>query len=45
MTNKEFKELEEILIKECPKYENNCTTCPYSTDCDRYAREYGEREE
>lgn len=38
MTNKEFKELEELLTRECPKYESDCTTCPYSNDCDRYAK-------
>ena len=45
MTNKEFKELEKLLTRECPKYENDCTTCPYTKDCDRYAKEYGKREE
>lgn len=45
MTNKEFKELEKLLTRECPKYENDCTTCPYSKECDEYARLTREVEE
>lgn len=45
MTNKEFKFLEELLSRECSKYENNCITCPYNEDCNRYARECIEKEE
>lgn len=33
-----IKELEALLGRECPKYEDNCTTCPYSKECDEYAR-------
>lgn len=38
MSNEKIKELEEILEKECWKYENDCTTCPYSKECDEYAK-------
>ena len=36
MTRKE--ELEKILVKECPKYEDNCGSCPYSKECEEYSR-------
>ena len=40
-----IKELEALLERECPKYENNCTTCPYSKEYDEYARLTRELEE
>nr|DAG27136.1 MAG TPA: hypothetical protein [Caudoviricetes sp.] len=36
MTRKE--ELEKLLDKECPKYEDNCGSCPYSKECEEYHR-------
>ena len=33
-----IKELETLLEKECPKYENDCTKCPYNEECNEYAR-------
>jgi hypothetical protein len=35
---KEFKELEELLTRECEKYENDCTTCPYRKECEEYEK-------
>lgn len=43
--NERVKEIETLLERECPKYENNCNTCPYSKECDEYARETEEDEE
>ena len=40
-----IKELEKLLERECPKYENNCAKCPYSKECDEYARITRELEE
>ena len=33
----EEQALEKILTSECGKYENDCTTCPYNSACNRYA--------
>ena len=33
-----IEELENILEAECPRYENDCTTCPYAKQCAEYAR-------
>ena len=33
-----FKELEELLTRECKKYENDCTTCPYRKECEEYEK-------
>lgn len=33
-----FKELEELLTRECEKYENDCTTCPYRKECEEYEK-------
>ena len=33
-----IKELEILLIKECEKHEKDRTTCPYSKECNEYAR-------
>lgn len=33
-----IKELEILLMKECEKHEDNCTACPYTKECDEYAR-------
>lgn len=38
MSNEKIKELEELLEKECGNYENDCTTCPYSKECNEYAK-------
>ena len=38
-----IKELENILMQECEKYENDCTTCPYSKECEEYARLYSSK--
>ena len=33
-----LNELEALLLAECPKHETDCTACPYSKECDEYAR-------
>lgn len=33
-----IQELEKILNVECPKYENDCNSCPYNEQCNEYAR-------
>ena len=33
-----IQELENILTEECEKYKKDCTTCPYTKECDEYAR-------
>lgn len=33
-----LSQLETLLNKECPKYETNCNTCPYSNECDEYEK-------
>lgn len=39
MTEKErFIELEDLLTRECGKYENDCTTCPYRKECEEYEK-------
>ena len=35
---KQIEKLEILLTDECGKYENDCTTCPYTKKCDEYAR-------
>ena len=35
---KRIKELETLLMQECEKHEKDCTTCPYTKECDEYAR-------
>lgn len=35
-----FIELENLLTRECGKYEDNCTTCPYRKDCEEYEKLY-----
>lgn len=44
-TMKRFEELEKLLTAECGKYENDCTKCPYSKECDEYARLYREEKQ
>lgn len=29
-----LKELEELLNAECEKYEDDCSKCPYSSECE-----------
>lgn len=39
MTEKErFIELEDLLTRECGKYEKDCTTCPYRKECEEYEK-------
>lgn len=38
MEEKRLQELETLLMQECEKYEKDCTTCPYTKECDEYAR-------
>ena len=39
MTRKDkIKELEALLEAVCPKYEDDCTKCPHSKECDQYAK-------
>lgn len=39
MTEKErFIELYDLLVKNCHKYEKDCTTCPYSKECNEYSK-------
>ena len=38
MEEKRLQELENILTEECKKYEKDCNTCPYTKECDEYAR-------
>lgn len=33
-----LKELEELLNKNCEKYEDDCTTCPHRAECEEYIR-------
>ena len=35
-----FIELENLLTRECGKYENDCTTCPYKKECEEYEKLY-----
>ena len=32
------QELETLLEKECPKYEKDCTSCPYDKECNELER-------
>lgn len=34
-----LEELEELLNVECPKYESDCTTCPYAKECKEYSKQ------
>ena len=43
--NERIKELEKLLERECLKNENDCTKCPYSKECNEYARLTRELEE
>jgi hypothetical protein len=40
-----FKELEALLTRECEKYENDCTTCPYRKECKEYEKLFQEYSE
>ena len=33
-----LQELENILLEECPKHETDCNGCPFSKECNEYAR-------
>lgn len=35
---KRLEELEILLTNECSKYENDCTICPYTKECNEYAK-------
>ena len=32
------EDIENLLNVECPKYEDDCTKCPYSELCNEYSR-------
>lgn len=32
-----LNELENLLTNECPKYENDCSSCPYSNECKEFS--------
>lgn len=32
-----LEELENMLERECPKYDEDCTTCPHSKECNEYS--------
>lgn len=34
----QLQELEELLTQNCEKHESDCTRCPYSAECDEYAK-------
>ena len=38
-----IKELENILMQECEKHEKDCISCPYTKECDEYARLYSNK--
>jgi hypothetical protein len=35
---KRIQELETLLTEQCGKYDSDCTNCPYSKECEEYAR-------
>lgn len=37
MKKERFVELFKLLNRECRKYEDDCSTCPYSAECDEYS--------
>lgn len=37
-----FVELENLLTKECEKYEKDCAACPYAKECEEYKNLYME---
>lgn len=37
MTKQRFVELFKLLNRECRKYDDDCSTCPYSAECDEYS--------
>ena len=37
MTKERFVELFKLLNRECRKYDDDCSTCPYSAECDEYS--------
>lgn len=41
MTKERFIELEDLLNRECFKYDKDCTTCPYhGKECKEYEEEH-----
>lgn len=42
---KRIEALEKELTKVCGTYENDCSKCPYSKECDEYARLYREEKQ
>ena len=40
MENKRFEELENLLTRECGKYDTDCTKCPHQKECEEYSRLY-----
>lgn len=41
-TKESFVELENLLTKECEKYEKDCAACPYAKECEEYKNLYME---
>lgn len=37
-----IEELEKLLDIECPKYDEDCSKCPYQKECDEYDKLYSE---
>ena len=35
-----IKELETLLMQECEKHEKDCTTCPYTKECDVFCKPF-----
>ena len=33
-----FIELENLLTRECKKYEKDCTVCPHNMECEEYEK-------
>lgn len=33
-----LKELEKLLNAECEKYEDDCSKCPYGSECEEYTK-------
>lgn len=36
MTNEKFIEMGNLLMLNCNKYDEDCTTCPYKKECEEY---------
>lgn len=38
MTEERFLEIEDLLTRNCHKYDEDCNTCPYEKECEEYSR-------